>query len=255
LAFERRHGRTVLANAYAEPPFRVGACFQEGDGLHLILASSAPGIFSGDSFEQSVDVGPGALVRLTSQSALQVHASAEADAARVTSIYKVAEGGDLRCHWDPLIPFPGARLEQKIEVHLSGGARLCWSDALMAGREARGERWRFHSIAHELRVVRSGRLEYLERYRIAPHEMSPQPQWIAGDACYFGTTILSGWELDRDAVDRLHQDLASTSSMRGAADALDGDVVLARLLGSSGVSFHEARRRFLRVVGASHERA
>ena len=33
LAFGYRNGRTVLAEAYAEPPFRVGRCFAEGEGV------------------------------------------------------------------------------------------------------------------------------------------------------------------------------------------------------------------------------
>src|SRR5262249_3220755 len=37
LDFVYRNGRTMLAQAYAEPPFRVGRWFAEADGLHMIL--------------------------------------------------------------------------------------------------------------------------------------------------------------------------------------------------------------------------
>src|SRR5216684_1595331 len=76
LRFVEQRGRTVLADAYAEPPFRVGRTFQEGAGLHMIMASSAPGVFGGDSLDQVVHVEEGATVRLTSQSAMQVHGGA-----------------------------------------------------------------------------------------------------------------------------------------------------------------------------------
>jgi hypothetical protein len=59
LAFLYRNGRTVLAEAYAEPPFRVVRWFAEGDGLHMILASSAPGAFGHDRLQQIVRIGCG----------------------------------------------------------------------------------------------------------------------------------------------------------------------------------------------------
>src|SRR3981081_3974478 len=73
LTFAYRMGRTVLREAYAEPPFRVGRCFPEGRDLHMIVAASAPGVFGGDCLQQTIRVERGARVRLTSQSALQVH--------------------------------------------------------------------------------------------------------------------------------------------------------------------------------------
>ena len=54
LMFDVRNGRTVLAHGYAEPPLRIGRCFDEGRGVHLILASSAPGVFGGDRMQHVV---------------------------------------------------------------------------------------------------------------------------------------------------------------------------------------------------------
>ena len=56
IRFAWRGGRTVIAEAYAEPPFRVGRCFQEGSSLHMIMTSSAPGIFGGDCLQQTIRV-------------------------------------------------------------------------------------------------------------------------------------------------------------------------------------------------------
>src|SRR5262247_447767 len=88
LTFLYRSGRTVLAEAYVEPPFRVGRWFAEGDGMHMILASSAPGAFGHDRLQVSVHVGCGARVRLTSQSAMQVHPSPDDATAHLRSSYR-----------------------------------------------------------------------------------------------------------------------------------------------------------------------
>jgi len=242
LTFVYRNGRTVLAQAYAEPPFRIGRWFAEGDGLHMILTSSAPGAFGQDRWQQTVRVGCGARVRLTSQSALQVHPSPDGATAHLQSSYHVADGAHLHCHWHPLIPFSGARIDQRINVDIAGGGCLYWSDALMSGRHARGERWRFASLAHEIAVSRDGSLEYLERYRIQPDELAVARPWAAGDASYLGTTLMTGRPLEPDVAERLHGELGRLAGVRAAADRLDDRVLLVRLLSASGPPFHEARR-------------
>ena len=242
LAFVYRNGRTVLAQAYAEPPFRVGRWFAEDDGLHMILTSSAPGAFGHDHLQQIVYVGYGARVRLTSQSALQVHPSPDGATAHLQSSYHVDDGAYLHCDWHPLIPFAEARIDQRIDVRIAGGGCLYWSDALMSGRHARGEQWKFASLAHEIVVSRDGAPEYLERYRIQPNEVAVSRPWAAGDASYLGTTLMTGRPIEPEVAERLHIELARVAGVRAAVDQLDDRVLLVRLLSASGPAFHEARR-------------
>ena len=242
LDFRYRNGRTVLAEAYVEPPFRVGRWFADGDGIHMILASSAPGAFGHDRLQQSVHVGCGARVRLTSQSAIQVHPSPDGATARLRSVYRVDDDAQLHCDWHPVIPFAEARLDQRIRIDIAGGGCLYWSDALMSGRQARGERWRFASLAHEIAVSRDGSLEYLERYRIQPGEVDVSRPWAAGEASYLGTTLMSGRPIEADAAARLHEELGGFGGVRAAADFLDERLLLVRLLSKDGPAFHDARR-------------
>jgi urease accessory protein len=241
LTFAIQGGRTVLAHAYAEPPFRVGQCLPDGDGVHLIVASSGPGVFGGDFLQQTIIVGKDAHVRLTSQSAMQLHAVPDGSVATLASRYKIESGGHLHCEWDPLIPFPEARLDQRIDLDLARDSTLFWSDALMAGREARGERWQFAQLSHELRLSREDRLAYMERYCIERAGASPTRRWVADDACYFGTMLVVGPQADRGAAARLQGALNALNGIRGAADCLDEHLLLVRLMASSGVPFHEAR--------------
>jgi urease accessory protein len=241
LVFSARGGRTVLAHCYAEPPLRIGRCFPEGRGVHVILASSAPGLFGGDAIEQTVVVEEGAVVRLSSQSALQLHPSTAALPAVVSSRYDMAAGGALSCEGHPLIPFARASLEQHIELRLAAGSRLSWSDAMMCGREGRGERWQFSSIAHELRLVRGDRLAYLERYRLEPTLTDTRGCWIGRDAAYFGTVVRAGC-CDTPAVARqLHELVAGAGQVCGAADLVDDDLLIVRLAAADGVQFHRQR--------------
>ena len=85
LAFEQRAGRTILARAYAEPPFRIGHAFDVDGAAYVILVCASPGIFAGDRFDTRVTVGPGARVLLASQSSLQVHPGHDCEPAIVSS--------------------------------------------------------------------------------------------------------------------------------------------------------------------------
>jgi urease accessory protein len=248
LAFGVRNGRTVLTHGYAEPPLRTGRPFQEGDGLHLILASSAPGLFGGDTMAQTVQVESGATVRLTSQSAMQLHPSPEGTPVVISSTFDVAAGATLSCAWDPSIPFAGVHVRQRIEIAVAAGGRLWWSDAMMSGREGRGERWQFGSFGHELRVRRAGALAYLERYRLDPAVTSLTAPWIADDAGYTGTVLRAGYEDSPATAEAVHRALAVVDGVHGSADVLDDDLLLVRLVAATGVPFHRARHTIRTVL-------
>jgi urease accessory protein len=241
LTFGCRRDRTVLLHSYAEPPFRVGRVLPAGAGVHLILASSAPGIFGGDQLQQTIVVESGAHVRLTSQSAMQIHATNAGAQAMLASTYRVENGGFLECEWDPLIPFPAAEFDQRIHIELDEDATLLWSDAFMAGREAKGERWLFSRLSHELRLIRAGTLAYLERYRITPAINQLNRRWIADEACYFGTVLAAGAAISGELSAQLHQRLAVIPRLRASADSLDRRLLLARLVSGDGNTFHSAR--------------
>jgi urease accessory protein len=240
LVFSLRRGRTVLTHGYAEPPFRVGAVFPDSHRARMMLAWSAPGVFGADCLEQHVRVERGASVSLTSQSALQAHPSPDGTLARMRTIVEVEASAELRCEWDPLIPFPGARLSQRYDVRLAAGAALYWSDAFMSGREGRGERWAFGTLEHELAVSCGGTLAYLERHRLEPRTQPLTGSWVASDSCYFGTVLFVSSRV-LQAPDRLQQELSSFDGLRAAVETLDPAATLVRLMGNRGTAFHEAR--------------
>ncbi len=219
----------------------------------MILAWSAPGVFGGDCLEQRLRVERGASVSVASQSALQAHPTPGGAIARMRTIVEVEEEAELRCDWDPLIPFSGARVSQRYDVRLAAAATLYWSDAFMSGREGRGERWAFETLEHELAVSCGGTLAYLERYRLEPGTQPLTAPWVAADCCYFGTVLArlrsnvtdaSYGEAGGSAVqapDSLQQELSSFDGLRGAVDTLGPCLKLVRLMASRGTPFHEAR--------------
>lgn len=244
LIFERRGGRTILAHAYVEPPLRIGRAFDVDGAAYVILVCAGPGLFSGDCLRQHVTVGRGARALLVSQSALQVHPANGEGSATVQSEYHVAGDAELHCHWDPVIPFAGARLVQRVDLRLAADSRFYWSDALMSGRLTRGESWRFESIDHELRLSVAGLLKYLERYRLLPGERRPQRRWMAGAPAYLGTAIVHHDAVTSEVAESLHRELSQRQNLTAGVDLVEARLMVGRFLAAQGTAFATARTLF-----------
>ena len=264
LAFELRGERTVLVHGYAEPPFRIGRSFDLDGAAYVILACAGPGVFGGDALHQSVRVGRGARVVLTSQSALQVHPApaaplsdrpdltgppdAPALAARVRQEYAVEPDGELHCQWDAVIPFAGAQLDQRIDLAIAPSSRLFWADATMAGRVARREAWQFQKIAHELRLRIGPVLAYLERYTLAPADRDILQPWRCGGAPFIATSLAHHERVTVESAEMLHRELTGIGGVRGAADLVAPGLLLARFLAGNGAPFGRARASYRALV-------
>jgi urease accessory protein UreH len=248
LRFERRGGATKLVDAYVEPPFCVRRAFDVGGAAYVIIVCSGPGIFGGDTIRQTIHLGAGARAVLTSQSSLQVHPSACGSAAQIDQQFTVEDEGELHGEWDPVIPFADSRVVQRTLLRLAPTARLWWSDAVMAGRIGRGERWRFRDLAHELRLEVARSLVYLERYRLAPSEKRLDARWIASDATHIGTALARHPRATGDLAEEMHAQMRSIPRIEGAADAIDPHLILARCMAPHGIPFASARRACRRVA-------
>ena len=250
LVFEARSGKTAVARAYAEPPFRIGRSFDVDGAAYVILVCSGPGVFAGDALDLSVRVQPGARVILTSQSALQVHPSAASTPALIQHRYVVEGDGEFQAHWDPVIPFAAARLDQRFELQIDEPSRLYWSDALMSGRVERAEAWSFDRVAHELRLHVGTNLKYLERYTLQAHERSLMHPWVVGGMHYMATALTHHDAVTPETAELLQREIETGGDIRVRAgvDLLESRLVIGRLLASCGAPFASARASYRQLV-------
>jgi len=282
LCFEARRGRTILARSYAEPPLRIGRVHDLDGAAYVILVCSGPGIFGGDTYKYCVHVARGARVVLTSQSALQAHPASPAAFQPASSpaafqpssslsalrpsvpaflptcppalcrhTYVVEDEAELHCDWDPLIPFAGARLDERFSLDVARGGRLFWGDALMAGRVCRGEAWRFESLSHELALRTDRRLSYLERYTIVPVERRVERPWIAGGARYIATSLVHHPDACGEVAEAWQHESAAAAdhnTVQVAVDAVAPGLIVARFLSPDGAPFARARASYRAAV-------
>jgi len=246
LVFEHRRGRTVLAHGYAEPPLRIARTFDVDGAAYAILVCAGPGVFGGDAHTQSIHVCRGARVVLTSQAALQVHPSAASSdvPAVLRHSYVVESGAELHCHWDPVIPFAGARVDQRFDLQVADESRVYWSDAVMAGRVSRGEAWQFRRFAHELVLRVGSRTAYLERFAVAPRDRAVARTWIAGRGTHVATALVRHPAVADGMVEDAHRRLAGITDIVAGLDLLEPSLALARFVAADGASFDRARTSY-----------
>jgi urease accessory protein UreH len=186
---------------------------------------------------------------LTSQAALQIHPPADAQRpsnppAVLRSQYVVEAEAELHCHWDPVIPFAGARLDQRFDLRIDESSRVYWSDAMMAGRVSRGEAWRFDSLAHELALRVGPSLTYLERYTLEPLCHSTERRWAAGAGRYFGTTLVHHHDVSSDIAERWHRAGACHPGVQTATDVAAPRLLVTRAVSADGAPFARARASY-----------
>jgi urease accessory protein len=111
----------------------------------LFLLNPTGGVLGGDRLETRAELGAGSRVCLSTPSATRVYRSTGLPAMQRVTV-RVGEGARLEYMPDHLIPSPGARVIQSLEVSLAPGATAILCDAWSAGRPARGEAWLFHLL-------------------------------------------------------------------------------------------------------------
>lgn len=190
LEFERRGERSVLASRRHDGPLVVQkALHPEGDGVcHAIVVHPPAGIAGGDELEVAVRAHRGAHALLTTPGAGKWYRSGGPWARQRVAIDAARES----CvEWLPqeTIVYDRARADIRWEAHLAHDARLIAWDIVCLGRTGSGEGFGHGECRLETRVVRDGRLAWLERGRIEPR--SPLAWSAAGlhGAPVLGTMI------------------------------------------------------------------
>lgn len=166
LQLEPRADRTVLARKQQRGPLTVQRAFYpEGAPCHLYLLHPPGGVVGGDRLEIEVRVAGGAHALLTAPGAAKFYRSAGA-LAEQRQCFEVADGAVLEWLPQEAILFPGARVDLRSQVRLSGQARFIGWEILSLGRPVIRERFEPGCAAFALRIERDGRPLLSERLRV-----------------------------------------------------------------------------------------
>ncbi len=191
LGFEPRGARSVLAGKRQRGPLTVQRTFHpEGGPCHVYILHPPGGVVGGDSLAIDIEVTQNAHALLTTPGAAKFYRSAGPLAGQIQKL-KIEPGGILE--WFPLesILFPGARLQARTEIELSGDARFFGWEMTSLGRPVIQERFRFGYLDAALSVRRDGRPLLLDRMRIGGSADLDGPCGLRGHPVY-ATLIATG---------------------------------------------------------------
>ena len=167
LAFERREDRTVLTGRRFTLPLQaLEPVDLDGTGsLTLFLLNPTGGVLGGDRLESRVDLGAGCQVCLSTPSATRVYRSAGSPSRQHMSA-RVGDGARFEYMPDHVIPSPGARFIQSIDLELAPGASAVLCDAWSVGRPARGETWAFDLLDSSITARDAEGLIFKDRFAL-----------------------------------------------------------------------------------------
>ncbi len=164
-------------DADGDGPDRLGRLRQSGSlkclfprrdraGLEAVLVNTAGGITGGDRFEIAAQVGAGARLILTSQTAERAYAAQPGEVGRLVTRLDVGPGG--RLDWIPqeTILFDTSALSRRLTVTLAPGATTLVAEPLIFGRTAMGEEVRKGQFHDRIEIRRDGRPLYRDAMRL-----------------------------------------------------------------------------------------
>ena len=150
-------GRTRIADLACRPPLQVLRAHhvdrERPDLASVILASPAGGILQGDELTIDIRVGPGARLRVGTQSATRIYRAPSGEARQVVRL-EVESGGYLEYLPDPYIPYAGSQFISGTSATVAADAALILGEVIAPGRAARGEILAFERFESTVEVAR-----------------------------------------------------------------------------------------------------
>jgi urease accessory protein len=137
LGFERRDGRTILADLESRAPCLAQRALHCDDALPdmawLFMITTSGCVLQGDRLALDVSLGPGARAHVTTQCATKIH-SMDANYAQQTQTFTLREGAYLEYLPDPLIPHREARFASDTRITIDPSASMLCSEIVQPGR-------------------------------------------------------------------------------------------------------------------------
>ncbi len=214
-----------------------GKCRMPHGTSEAILINTSGGLAGGDQIDIRIEVGQGAGLTMTTQTAERVYRTLGPPASIAVSI-KAAPASIV--HWLPqeTILFEGSGLHRTLEVELAEDAMFLAVEPMIFGRTETGEVVKHVSVKDRWRVRRAGRLIHAEYFKLDHH-------WPSSQAAFADNRAMATVLLVSPETENLLDKLRGVLSASDAASAWNGKLV-ARLLAKDG--FH-LRKTLMQILG------
>lgn len=226
LSFARRGDRTVLDRRLFAWPFVLTRTFHldavPAHMLTAILQTSSSALLGDDRLTQRIHLRQGAAAHLTTQGASPVHRAHPGMIARESVEITVGPDAFLEYLPEPRILFPGAALDQTIDIDCAPSATLILSDGFTVHDPDRTEAG-FRQMASTVTMrFEGGEPAMVDRLDIATLGRGRTARFTAFSSLFMITSLPSE-VLERLALG-LSAELAGIPGLYGAASLLPGHI-------------------------------
>lgn len=227
-----RAGMAVLDMLYQRGCGKIRVPKTHGAWLEAVLINTSGGLTGGDRMAWSAHAAAGTHLVVTTQACERIYRSAGGEAHVGTAL---TIGPGARLDWLPqeTILFDGAALERSLSVDLAADSTFLGLEAVILGRQARGEDAISAALTDRWRVHRDGALIHAEAARLdAGDTLARENIALLGGARAYATLCYVAPDAER-RIETLKTLLAPHPT---AGVSRIGDKIVLRALGSSG--FH-----------------
>ncbi|HEV7252334.1 MAG TPA: urease accessory protein UreD [Mesorhizobium sp.] len=241
-SFRRRGAETLVHRLFQDGSAKLRLPRMGPGDTQAVLINTAGGLTGGDGFANALALDEGAALTVTTQACERIYRSNMGEAEVRTNL---SLGAQARLDWLPqeTILFDGGRLRRFLEADLAPSSTLLATEALVFGRQARGEKIRAGLFRDRWRIRREGKLVFADDLSfegdMAADLLAPA---LLNGAGALATVLL----VAPDAEDQLAAVRERLGDLFGGASAWDGKLV-ARMTAPDGFAL---RRRLLPVLEA-----
>lgn len=256
LGFERRDGRTILANLERRVPYmaqRALYCDQEMPELACVFLITTTGcLLQGDRLALEISLGHGAQVHVTTQSATKIHAM-DANYAAQTQMITLADDAYLEFLPDPVIPHRHARFVSDTQITIAPSATLLFSEIIQPGRKHHHPDECFGATVMSISTTAArhgGRELFAEKLVIEPLRYAMRQTGVMDSFDVLGNVVLCTPKDKADRIlDRVEADVDLANGLAFGACRLPNDAgLIYKVLGRETAQVKTEVREFWRVV-------
>ena len=228
LSFEKRSGKSVLANRTQYGPLTVQRPFYpEGDVCHLYLLHPPGGVVGGDELHINVEAKESANVLITTPGATKFYRSTGKLAKQIQTLTVLDESS---LEWFPQenIFFDDTHTQLVTRVELDETARFIGWEINCYGRPALDELFETGEVETKLEIIRDGKPLLLDRLKIINSEALTSPASLNGYPC-FGTFIAT--HVTPELLEAAREAIADIEGNQQIGITLMDGILVARCLG------------------------
>lgn len=256
LGFERRDGRTILAELDRRVPYLAQRALYPDAALpdlaHVFLITSSGCLLQGDRLALEVALRRGARAHVTSQSATKIHAM-DVNLATQAQSFVLDDGAYLEFLPEPLIPHRRSRFASDTCITVAPTATLLYAEIVQPGRKHHHPDECFGATLLSLAVAArrpDGRLLFTENLVFEPASHPARQTGVMDSFDVFGNVILLTPKAEADRVAaRVGAEVDLAAGIAHGACRLPNDAgLIYKVLGRETLQVKEKVREFWAIA-------